>query len=82
MREPAAWLGLLFLLLVLLYAGLNIVERGTAVMAAQPYRQEAFSVSHDSAKGLGFTLTFAGWTAHLYLDRLFDVSDRRQGGKR
>ncbi len=79
MREPAAWLGLLLLVLALLYGGLNAAERGIAGMMASPYRHEAFSVRCDSGKGPGLTLTFAGWRTHLYLKELLDFADRRQG---
>lgn len=79
MREPAVWLGLLLLVLALLYGGLNIAERSIAGITALPYREEVFQVRHDSEKGPGLTLTFAGWTAQLYVDELLNFSDHRQG---
>lgn len=76
MRELGVWLGLLLFVLVLLYGGLNLAERGIAGIMASACRHEAFFIRNDSGEGPGITFTFAGWTARLYVDEICRFIDQ------
>lgn len=77
MRETAVWLSMPLLVLMLLYGGLNLAEKGIGGVMDPAHRQEVFSVCRDPRKGPGFTLTFAGWTARFYLDEIAGFFVRR-----
>jgi len=68
MRELGIWLGLLLFILVLLYGGLNLVERSMAEIMASACRYEAFLIRGDSGGGVG--ITFAGRTVRLHADEI------------
>ncbi|HOB29249.1 MAG: hypothetical protein WAQ32_07285 [Dethiobacteria bacterium] len=68
MRELGVWLGLVLSVLVLLYGGLNLVERSIGEIMGAARRHEAFLICGDLREGVG--VTFAGRTVRLHVSEI------------
>lgn len=79
MRSGAVCTALLLAVLLLLYGGLNLAERGISELMARERPARAFSLGRG-AQG-EFLLTFGGKTVCLDTGRLLDALRRRLDGQ-